>query len=72
MISHRNLRMAAAIVSGGALYLGTPARAAILEVCSELQWRKALTLAADICQGQASVVADCVDGNLIIREIYCY
>jgi hypothetical protein len=53
------------------LSLATPVEAAIKQ-CSDLEWNKALLRASEACQGQASIVADCVDGQLIIREIYCY
>ncbi len=72
MISHWSLRAAAAaVVFAGASSLATPVQAAIQE-CNDLEWRKALLRASEACQGQASIVADCVNGELIIREIYCY
>ncbi len=72
MTSHWSVRAAvAALVFGSASSLATPVQAA-LQGCSDAEWNKALLRAAEACQGQASIVADCVDGQLIIREIYCY
>ena len=72
MTSHWSVRAAlAAVLFGSASTLATPVQAAIQQ-CSDLEWNKALLRAAEACQGQASIVADCVDGQLIIREIYCY
>lgn len=62
---------AVGVVFGGGSYLATPAKAAIME-CSDAQWNAAIARAATACQGQASIVADCENGELVIREIYCY
>jgi hypothetical protein len=72
MTSHWNLRAAvAAVLFGSASSLATPVQASI-QGCSDLDWNKAILRAAEACQSQASIVADCVDGELVIREIYCY
>lgn len=72
MISHLGLRIVAAgVVFGGGSYLAGSAEAAIME-CSDTQWNQAIARAATACQGQASIVADCEGGQLIVREIYCY
>lgn len=72
MISRWSWRAAAAaVVFGGGSYLATPAEAA-MKVCSDAAWAAAIDRASQACGSQASIVADCVDGELVIREIYCY
>lgn len=72
MTSHWSVRAAvAAVVFGSASSLATPVHASI-QGCTEFDWNKAISRAAEACQSQASIIADCVDGELVVREIYCY
>ena len=70
---HRLNLAAAAVVFAGGAYLATPVQAEVaLKVCSDAQWSAAINRAQEACGSSASIVADCVDGQLITREIYCY
>ncbi len=72
MNSRRSLHAAvAALVFAGGASLPLSAEVASRS-CSDVQWAAAIATAAAACGGQASIVADCVDGQLQIREIYCY
>lgn len=76
MKTHQLIRIVslAVVFAGGAYLSATPAQAAeaFVPPCNNAGWSLLVRDASTVCGGQASIVAECVGGSLVLREVYCY